>query len=128
MKEMVEFEEQMLKYSWQKLSDNDLHKAKEWGFSDKYLAKIFQVKETEVRTRRKKWLAMPALSLCRSAGKGCRLLLFQYTAGKDLVPVSPERRYLSLAAALTASARGLNLITPACTRHSLFGTRAWNRS
>ena len=52
MKELVEFEEELLKFSWTNLPDEKLARAKEWGFSDRYLAGLFEVKEKEVRTRR----------------------------------------------------------------------------
>ena len=66
MKELVEFEEEMLKVSSVKcqvsssekktkqLPDDMLIKAKEWGFSDRYLSKILDVKEDDMRERRKK--------------------------------------------------------------------------
>ena len=49
MKELVEFEEEMLESTWNHLPDEKLIKAKEWGFSDKYLAELFSIKEREVR-------------------------------------------------------------------------------
>ena len=52
IKELVDFEEQLLKYRFNSLPDKLLAKAKEWGFADKYLAKLFKVNETSVRKRR----------------------------------------------------------------------------
>jgi carbamoyl-phosphate synthase large subunit len=52
MKELVDFEERIVKMTWQALSDADLIKAKEWGFADRYLADLFGLKEVEVRNRR----------------------------------------------------------------------------
>ncbi|HPB68274.1 MAG TPA: carbamoyl-phosphate synthase large subunit, partial [Candidatus Omnitrophota bacterium] len=52
MKELVEFEEDLLRYTWQELPDEKLKKAKEWGFADRYLASLFGVKEKTVRERR----------------------------------------------------------------------------
>ncbi|MGE5390351.1 MAG: carbamoyl-phosphate synthase large subunit [Deltaproteobacteria bacterium] len=52
MKELVEFEEEMLKYKDSKLPDEMLIKAKKDGFADRYLAQILNISETEVRTRR----------------------------------------------------------------------------
>ncbi len=52
MRELVEFEEELLKSSWNNLPDEKLTRAKEWGFSDKYLAGLFKIKEKEVRTKR----------------------------------------------------------------------------
>jgi len=52
MKEIVEFEEEIFKYNWRDLSNEKLAKAKEWGFSDKYLAELFKMEEKTVRQRR----------------------------------------------------------------------------
>ncbi len=52
MKELVDFEEEVLKFAWKELPDKKLEQAKEWGFSDKYLAGLFKIKEKEVREKR----------------------------------------------------------------------------
>ncbi|NLW92698.1 MAG: carbamoyl-phosphate synthase large subunit [Syntrophomonadaceae bacterium] len=65
MKEMVDFEEEMLKYRGSDLPDEMLIKAKKDGFADRYLAQILNVNETEIRTRRtalgvtEAWEAVP---------------------------------------------------------------------
>jgi len=52
IKQLLDFEKELLKYSWRNLPDEKLAKAKEWGFSDRYLAGLFKVKEREVRQKR----------------------------------------------------------------------------
>lgn len=97
MQEMVEFEDQMLKTGWLKLGDEDLRKAKEWGFSDKYLARIFKVKELEVRTRRKKLTGNARFEPVPVSGvKKAAYYYSTYTPGKDLVPVSDRKKILIL--------------------------------
>lgn len=97
MKEMVDFEEEMLKSGWQKISDENLRKAKEWGFSDKYLAKIFKVKETEVRSRRKKVIGNARFEPVPVSGvKNAAYYYSTYSSGKDLVTVSDRRKILIL--------------------------------
>lgn len=65
MKELVELEEEMLKTLGSIPSDDLLRKAKQDGFSDKYLAKILKVSEKAIRERRNElgikeaWLAVP---------------------------------------------------------------------
>ena len=49
MKELVEVEEEILTYKNKKLPDTLLIKAKEDGFSDKYLSQILGVAEAEIR-------------------------------------------------------------------------------
>ncbi|MFH1458079.1 MAG: carbamoyl-phosphate synthase large subunit [Candidatus Omnitrophota bacterium] len=97
MKELVEFENQMLDFKWEKFPDETLRKAKEWGFSDKYMAKIFKVKESDVRTRRKKLMGNARFEPVPVSGvKDAAYYYSTYTAGKDLVPVSDKKKVLIL--------------------------------
>ena len=52
IKELVDFEEIIIVGGWNGLSDDDLRRAKELGFSDKYLATLFKIGEREVREKR----------------------------------------------------------------------------
>jgi len=52
MKELVELEEEILKFKGNELPDNLLIKAKKDGFSDKYLSKILGISETDLRKQR----------------------------------------------------------------------------
>jgi len=55
MKELVRIEEEILKYKGEaeRLPNDLLEQAKKDGFADKYLAKLLDVSETEIRSRRK---------------------------------------------------------------------------
>ncbi|MDD2495346.1 MAG: carbamoyl-phosphate synthase large subunit, partial [Tissierellia bacterium] len=65
MRELVLFEEEILKFKGSKLPSDLLIKAKKDGFSDKYLAMLLNVSETEIREERIKfgmkesWEAIP---------------------------------------------------------------------
>ncbi|MEN8254714.1 MAG: carbamoyl-phosphate synthase large subunit, partial [Verrucomicrobiota bacterium] len=65
MKELVEREEEVLKYKGGKLPDELLEAAKKDGFADAYLAKILDVPEKDIREQRTKagvvegWHAVP---------------------------------------------------------------------
>ncbi len=52
MRELVEEEEKILTYKGGKLPDNLLVQAKKDGFSDKYLAQLLAIPETEIRAQR----------------------------------------------------------------------------
>ncbi|TRO51840.1 carbamoyl-phosphate synthase large subunit, partial [Candidatus Bathyarchaeota archaeon] len=52
MKELVEEEEKILKYKGKKLPPDLLIQAKKDGFADKYLSKLLNVNETEIRKQR----------------------------------------------------------------------------
>ena len=96
VKDLVDFEEEILKHAWKSLPDEKLIKAKEWGFSDKYLAGLFGVKEKEVRERRialgkiEQFQAVPV-----SGVKDAAYYYSTYNA-KDEVPVSPNKKIMIL--------------------------------
>jgi len=54
MKELVMLEEEMLKYKGASLPDDLLIRAKKDGFSDKYIAKLLEVEEAQIRSKRTK--------------------------------------------------------------------------
>jgi len=97
MLEMVSFEEKILKDGWKRLSVEDLQKAKAWGFSDKYLAKIFKIKEQDVRIRRKKVVGNARFEPVPVSGvKEAAYYYSTYSTGKDLVAVSDKKKILIL--------------------------------
>jgi carbamoyl-phosphate synthase large subunit len=52
MKELVDLEEEILKYKGSPLPDSLLIRAKKDGFADKYLSKLLEIPETEIRKKR----------------------------------------------------------------------------
>ncbi|MGE5307896.1 MAG: carbamoyl-phosphate synthase large subunit [Deltaproteobacteria bacterium] len=97
MKEIVDFEERMRAAGWKKLSDEDLRTAKEWGFSDRYLAKLFGIKEDAVRERRKKVAGNARFEPVPVSGvKDAAYYFSTYAPGSDLVPVSKKKKILIL--------------------------------
>ncbi|MCK4917103.1 MAG: carbamoyl-phosphate synthase large subunit [Candidatus Omnitrophica bacterium] len=96
IKELVDFEEEILSFSWKDLADEKLIKAKEWGFSDKYLSGFFKVKEKEVRERR---LALGKIGqYCAVPVSGVENAAYYYSTyiGKDEVPVSSNKKIMIL--------------------------------
>lgn len=97
MKDLVEFEEEIKKGPFSSILDDNLIKAKEWGFSDKYLAKVFNVKESEVRKKRlalgkkARYEAVPV-----SGVKDVSYYYSTYSEGKDEVSVSPNKKVMIL--------------------------------
>ncbi len=96
IKELAEYENEMLKCDWNTLSDKMLTKAKEWGFSDRYLAKLFDVKEKEVRVRRiaigkhGRFEAVPVSGVENAA------YYYSTYIGEDVVPVSQNKKIMIL--------------------------------
>ena len=97
MKEMVDFEEVMLKLGWKGLSDKDLAKAKEWGFSDKYLAGLFEIIENEVRDRRLSAGIIANFEAVPVSGvENAAYYYSTYKKIKDEVPVSKNKKVMIL--------------------------------
>jgi len=97
MKELVEFEEQISGCGLADLSKADLAKAKAWGFSDRYLAGLFNVTEKAVRERRladgitARYEAVPVSGVENAA--------YYYSTYKDIkdeVPVSENKKVMIL--------------------------------
>lgn len=96
MKELVEFEEEILGYPWNRLPGEKLIKAKELGFSDRYLAELFNINEREVRQKR--------ISLGKQAGfdavpvSGVENASYYYSTyiGEDKVGVSKKKKVMIL--------------------------------
>jgi len=97
MKELVDFEEKLLAHSWKNLPDELLIQAKEMGFSDRYLAELFRVKETEVREKRialgkyTRYKTVPV-----SGVENAAYYYSTYNDEEDTVPVSHNRKIMIL--------------------------------
>jgi carbamoyl-phosphate synthase large subunit len=95
MKELVELEEELLRYDWQTLPDELLVRAKKDGFADRYLGQRFGVRETEVRPRRlalglkQAWDAVPV------SGADAAYYYSTYNA-PDRVQVSERKKIMIL--------------------------------
>ncbi|MBM3251787.1 MAG: carbamoyl-phosphate synthase large subunit, partial [Candidatus Omnitrophica bacterium] len=96
MKELVEYEEELLNYSWKNLPDDKLAKAKEWGFSDKYLAKLFKVSEKEVRQKRIAIGKYGRFDAVPVSGVENAAYYYSTYVGEDKVPVSTNKKVLIL--------------------------------
>lgn len=97
MKELVDFEEKIIKNSWEKLSDKNLIKAKELGFSDRYLAGLFNVREDVVRNRRIKLGKIARFEAVPVSGVDNAAYYYStYSPGKDEVKVSGSKKIMIL--------------------------------
>jgi len=96
MKELVKYEEELLKYKWGDLPDNKLAKAKEWGFSDKYLAGLFKVSEKTVRQKRISIGKHGRFDVVPVSGVENAAYYYSTYVGEDKVPVSPNRKVMIL--------------------------------
>ncbi|MCJ7812597.1 carbamoyl-phosphate synthase large subunit [bacterium] len=96
MKELVEFEESLLTYPWKDLPDQMLIQAKEWQFSDRYLAGLFHVPEKTVREKRiglgkrARFRAVPVSGVENAA------YYYSTYCDEDTVPVSKNKKIMIL--------------------------------
>ena len=97
MKELVEYEEEIVKCKFSDLSKEKLAKAKEWGFSDRYLAGLFGVEEKEVREKR---IALGIVARYEAVPvSGVENAAYYYSTYKDIkdeVPVSENKKIMIL--------------------------------
>ncbi len=96
MKGLVEFEKGLLKYKWNDLPPQKLAKAKEWGFSDRYLADLFNMKEKEVRQKRAAMGKYGRFDAVPVSGVENAAYYYSTYIGEDKVPVSPKKKVLIL--------------------------------
>ena len=120
MKELVELEEEILKYKGKKLPDELLIKAKEDGFSDRYLGQILDLGEDEIRSRRIKigkseaWEAVPV------SGAVAAYYFSTYNA-KDSVKVSDRKKIMILGGGPNRIGQGIEF--DYCCCHASFALR-----
>ena len=121
MKELVDLEEQLLKYKGKKLPDDLLTKAKQDGFSDKYLSKILDLTEEAIRDQRvalnvvEHWDAVPV------SGVEDRSYYYSTYNGKDTVPVSKRKKIMVLGGGPNRIGQGIEF--DYCCVHAAFAIR-----
>ena len=93
MKELVELEEEILKYKGRSLPNELLARAKKDGFSDKYLGQILGIPELQMRARRLKLGLKQAWEAVPVSGADAAYYFSTYNA-PDSVPVSPNRKVM----------------------------------
>jgi carbamoyl-phosphate synthase large subunit len=97
MKELVEFEEVIIAQGWSGFTDAQLKQAKEWGFSDRYLAGLLKVSEKDLRERRKAVVSNSRFEAVPVSGvKDAAYYYSTYNNVPDLVPVSPKKKIMIL--------------------------------
>ena len=96
MKELVELEEQILKYKGKKLPDNLLIQAKKDGFADKYLAKLLGVSEQSIREQRTKLNVVEAWDYVPVSGTENAMYYYSTYNGPDKTIVSKRKKVMVL--------------------------------
>ena len=97
IKDLVLFEEELRKHRLADLPEKHLAKAKEWGFSDRYLAKLLQAKECDVRKKRRSLCGNARYEAVPVSGvENAAYYYSTYMKGKDQVSVSKRKKIMIL--------------------------------
>ena len=96
MKELVDEEEELLKFKGSLPSDELLTKAKKDGFSDKYLSLLLDVSEDDVRSRRTSLGVNEAWEGVHVSGTENNAYYYSTYNGEDKNPVSTNRKIMIL--------------------------------
>ena len=96
MKELVDEEEELLKFKGSLPSDELLTKAKKDGFSDKYLSQLLDVSEDDVRSRRTSLGVNEAWEGVHVSGTENNAYYYSTYNGEDKNPVSTNRKIMIL--------------------------------
>lgn len=121
MKELVELEEEMLQHKGGKLPDELLARAKKDGFADKYIAKLLDVPEPEIRQQRSAlgvvegWHAVPV--------SGVEDAAYYYSSyiAPDTTEASPNRKVMVLGGGPNRIGQGIEF--DYCCVHAAFALR-----
>ena len=121
MKELVELEEQILKFKGGELPDALLIQAKKDGFADKYLSKLLGLPEAKLRARRialglaEAWDAVPVSGVANAA--------YYYSTynGTDKVPASNRKKVMVLGGGPNRIGQGIEF--DYCCVHAAFALR-----
>ena len=96
MKELVDEEEELIKFKGSLPSDELLTKAKKDGFSDKYLSQLLDVSEDDVRSRRTSLGVNEAWEGVHVSGTENSAYYYSTYNGEDKNPVSNNRKIMIL--------------------------------
>lgn len=121
MKELVELEEEILKYKGKELPDDLLIRAKKDGFADRYLSKLLNIPESNIRERRKRlgcvqgWHPVPVSGVDNAA--------YYYSSynAPDKTTVSPNRKIMILGGGPNRIGQGIEF--DYCCVHAAYALR-----
>jgi len=121
MRELVELEEQILKYKGKRLPDELLVKAKRDGFADKYLSQLLGVPETELRNQRKELGVVHAWEGVKVSGVENAAYYYSTYNAPDSVPVSSRPKIMVLGGGPNRIGQGIEF--DYCCVHAAFAIK-----
>ena len=121
MKELVELEEELLRYKGKALPDELLSRAKKDGFADRYLAKLLGVKETDIRRRRTELGIVEGWHPVRVSGVEDAAYYYSTYNAPDAVGRSDRRKVMVLGGGPNRIGQGIEF--DYCCVHAAFALR-----
>ncbi len=121
MKELADFERSLRDKGLKSLTEALLRRAKEWGFSDKYLAALFDVNEKEMRARRNTFGLKASFEAVPVSGVENAAYYYSTYHAEDAVPVSKNRKIMILGGGPNRIGQGIEF-DYTCV-HAAFGLR-----
>jgi carbamoyl-phosphate synthase large subunit len=121
MQELVQLEEQILKYKGKKLPNELLIQAKRDGFADRYLSKLLGISESEIRHRRISLGVVEAWEPVPVSGVEDAAYYFSTYNAPDKVGVSKNRKIMVLGGGPNRIGQGIEF--DYCCVHAAFALR-----
>ncbi len=121
MKELVELEEEILKYKGKPLPDALLAKAKKDGFSDRYLSRLLQISEKAVREKRSALNVVEGWEPVPVSGVEDAAYYFSTYNAPDKVGSSDKRKIMVLGGGPNRIGQGIEF--DYCCVHAAFALR-----
>jgi carbamoyl-phosphate synthase large subunit len=121
MKELVELEEEILRYKGKSLPDALLIRAKKDGFADRYLAKLLAMPEKEIREKRIHIGVKEAWEPVRVSGVEDAAYYFSTYNAPDLVKTSGRKKIMVLGGGPNRIGQGIEF--DYCCVHAAFAIR-----
>ena len=121
MRELVQEEEEILRYQGQRLPDELLARAKKDGFSDRYLARLLGATEREIREHRKSLGLKPGFHPVHVSGVENAAYYYSSYNAPDATTVSDRRKVLVLGGGPNRIGQGIEF--DYCCVHAAFAIR-----
>jgi carbamoyl-phosphate synthase large subunit len=121
MKELVDLEEEILKYRGKELPDELLTQAKKDGFSDRYLSGLLNISEKDVREKRKALSVVEGWEPVPVSGVEDAAYYFSTYNAPDKVPSSDRRKIMVLGGGPNRIGQGIEF--DYCCVHAAFAIR-----
>ncbi|SPD75526.1 Carbamoyl-phosphate synthase large chain [uncultured Desulfobacterium sp.] len=121
MKELVDLEDEMLKYKDKQLPDALFIQAKKDGFSDKYLSNLLDIPENDIRAKRSSLNIVECWEPVPVSGVENAAYYYSTYNGKDIVATSDKRKIMVLGGGPNRIGQGIEF--DYCCVHAAFAIR-----